>query len=144
MKKIHYIVTFILVLIIVLLFFLWPKYIDNKTLPVPLIKKTADIPVSATTTKRVPQTKEIIYTNEGFSPSVLSVFAGDTVIFKNKSDEDFQPTSNARDKNGEYPDFTSANPVPKNKPYEFTFKTPGEYGYYDALNQSRFGVVVVK
>lgn len=142
MKKIYFIGIFVFVLLGIFSFFFWPKNTEKAHFSVPIKQKTVNNP-SATTTERKPQTKEIIYTNEGFSPSVLSVFAGDTVIFKNKSDKNFQPTNNALNKDGERPDFSSANPVPKNKQYEFIFTTRGEYGYYDLLDQSRFGVVIV-
>lgn len=140
MKKIHYIVIFVIVLAVTLLFFFWPKHIENKTLPVPPPKKTATIPITTTTTERTPQTKEITYTDGGFSPAVLSIFSGDTVIFKNKGGKDFQPIGNTQNKTL----FGATTTVSKNNQYEFTFKTSGEYGYYDQLDQSKFGAIVVK
>ncbi|MCX6736450.1 MAG: cupredoxin domain-containing protein [Candidatus Parcubacteria bacterium] len=133
MKKIRYIIIFILILIISLLFFFWPKQAVQRDLFSSPQKERG---IFSNSPPRTPQTKEITYTNEGFSPTVLSINAGDTVIFKNKSKKNFQPKS---DKN-----FEAETPIAKYKEYQFTFQTSGEYGYYDQLDQSKFGAVVVK
>ncbi|MCX6739289.1 MAG: hypothetical protein NT098_04565 [Candidatus Parcubacteria bacterium] len=138
MKKIHYIIIFILILIISLLFFFWPKQAVQKSISAFTGQKTENISESASLEK-IPQIKEIIYTNEGFSPTVLSINTGDTVVFKNKSKKDFQPISDTKNK---IP-FIATSTLPKTGDYQFTFQTPGEYGYYDALNNAVFGVIVV-
>jgi len=139
MKKIHYI-GIIIIVIASLIFFFYPKHTENKTLLIQPIKKTVDIPTTATAEERLPQTKEITYTDEGFSPAVLSISSGDTVIFKNKSNKDFRPIGNAQNKIS----FGATTTISKNNQYEFTFKTSGEYGYYDQLDQSKFGAIVIK
>jgi len=137
MKKIHYFII-LFILLSSLIFFFWPKRTEEKTIFTPTQKKTVDVITAPLPfiTDRKSQTEEIIYTDAGFSPAVLSIFSGDTIIFKNKSTKSFQPKS---DKN-----FGAETSIAKNKEYQFTFQTPGEYGYYDQLDEAKFGAVVVQ
>ncbi len=136
MKKQYYIILSLIVLVIILLFFFWPKQAVQRNLFSSTPKENN---TSISRLSKAPQTKEITYTDEGFSPSVLSLNIGDTVIFKNKSKKDFQPIGDPKNKTL----FGATSPIPANGEYQLVFQTPGEYGYYDELNKAVFGVIVV-
>jgi len=144
MKKIHCIIIISLVVAGILLFFFWPKHVEEKNATVPAekssVKDVSSIPIST----KEPKTMEIVYTDNGFNPAVLIISSGDTVIFKNESNGGFQPSNDLNAKNGSYPGFGATTTISKNKQYEFTFKNPGEYGYYNFLKQKFFGAIVVK
>ena len=146
MKKIYFITIFI-ILVGSLIFFFWPKRTEEKTIFSPTQKKAVEVsldPTGVITTDRKTQTEEIVYTNEGFSPTVLSIFSGDTVIFKNKSSKDFQPANDVRSGNTGYFGFGATTTISRKNQYRFTFTKKGSYGYYDSLNQNMFGAIVVR
>lgn len=100
----------------------------------------AEVPVAASAPKR----HEITYTANGFSPAVLNIAAGDTVVFANKSGESFRPASNPHPMHSDYSEFDARAKIDNEKTYEFTFTKPGAWGYHDHLNSKMMGVVVVK
>src|ERR1051326_866180 len=54
---------------------------------------------------------EVDYTSSGFSPSTLTVKAGDTVVFKNKSSSAFWPASDPHPTHTDYPGFDAKQPI---------------------------------
>jgi len=146
MKKISFFVIFIII-IGALVFFFRPKRTEEKTMFAPEQKKTANVSghsATVITTDRKPQTEEITYTDEGFNPTVLSIFSGDTVIFKNKSSKSFQPANDLRSGSTGYLGFGATTTISRKSQYQFTFTEKGVFGYYDSLNQNMFGAIVVR
>src|SRR3989344_749590 len=100
----------------------------------------------------------ITFTETGFSPSVLTVKAGETVKFVNSSDGNFWPASAIHPTHTVYPGsgiekcdtaeresiFDACDGIAPGGSYEFTFNEVGEWGYHDHLNAKFFGKVVVE
>lgn len=103
----------------------------------------------------------IIYTGAGFSPEVLTVRAGDTVRFENRSDSggmwvgaDDHPTHTEFDGtstrehcvDGETigGSFDSCRALRPGETYEFTFERAGTYGYHNHTRAAYTGTIVVE
>ena len=97
------------------------------------------------------QTKEIVFTDSGFSPSVLTVKAGTTVVFKNNSLKDFWPASAKHPTHDVYPIkggcigsiFDACKAIAPGGQWEFKFDVLGSWAYHDHLNPTFFGKVIV-
>jgi plastocyanin len=100
---------------------------------------------------------EVVYTDAGFSPSTLTVQAGDTVTFSNQSSVDFWPASAAHPTHAVYsgtslsehcPDgseaFDACAGISPGESWPFTFNKVGTWRYHDHLNPSRTGTIVVE
>ncbi len=98
------------------------------------------------------QTKEIVFTDLGFSPPVLTIKAGTTVVFKNNSSKDFWPASAKHPTHNEYPIkggcvgsiFDACKAIAPGGQWEFKFDVLGGWNYHDHLNPTFFGKVVVE
>ena len=100
----------------------------------------------------------IVYTDGGFSPSPLTVKAGETVMFKNESGREVWPASAMHPTHAVYPGtaiekcdsaapgemFDACGPVMPGESWPFTFNIAGEWAYHNHLNASYFGKVVVE
>ena len=100
----------------------------------------------------------VTYTNQGFSPQILEIEAGETVTFQNKSSIPFWPASALHPTHKSYPGsdivkcgtgdeeniFDACRNLTTGESYMFTFLETGEWGYHDHLNASRFGKIIVK
>lgn len=86
---------------------------------------------------------EVDFNGTSFSPSTINIKAGDTVVFKNKSNNDFWPASNPHPIHTDYPGFDALGPVGPGKIYQFIFSNVGSWGYHDHLNPAVHGTVVV-
>jgi len=139
-------IPIIIVLIILLLggYFFLSK---PKDVVAPPIEETAPVKTVTEETpaiNKAPKKYEITYTADGFAPAVLSITAGDTVAFVNKSKESFWPASNDHPAHTAYSEFDAKTETGAGKTYEFTFTKSGEWGYHNHLNPKMMGVVVVK
>lgn len=99
----------------------------------------------------------ITYTDDGFSPSQVSVKAGTRVVFKNESSRDFWPASaqhpthivysgtSLSEHCGDVEDvsFDACEKVAPGESYSFVFTKVGEWGYHDHLRANETGKVVV-
>jgi len=94
----------------------------------------------------------ITYTDSGFSPSVLTITAGTTVTFLNKSSEPFWPASNPHPIHNGYPTtggcrtstFDACGGIAPGGSWSFQFKIHGSWGYHDHLNPGAQGTIVVQ
>ena len=69
----------------------------------------------------------------GFSPSKLSIRAGQTVVFENAGQREHWPASNIHPTHGIYPEFDSKSGVPPGGSWAFTFTKPGIWRCHDHL-----------
>jgi plastocyanin len=83
-------------------------------------------------------------TDNGFEPSTLTINAGDTVKFENKSSDDAWPASNVHPTHQLYPGFDAKKPLLPGDSYEFTFTKTGSWGYHNHLEPDVQGTIVVK
>ena len=99
----------------------------------------------------------ITYTDDGFSPSELTVAVGTEVRFVNSSSGNFWPASAIHPTHTVYPGsnislcgtadaliaFDACGGIAAGGSYSFTFDEVGEWGYHNHLNASEFGRVIV-
>jgi len=82
--------------------------------------------------------------DDGFNPQSLTVNAGDTVEFENKSSDDSWPASNVHPTHQLYPGFDAKKPLLPGDSYSFTFTKTGSWGYHNHLEPDVQGTIVVK
>lgn len=87
----------------------------------------------------------VLYSLSGFSPSVVRVKVGQTVIFKNTTEDDeMWVASNPHPTHVAYSGFDQRRGVVRDGEYAFTFTQKGTWGYHNHLNPSRGGQVIVE
>jgi len=87
---------------------------------------------------------EIKYNGTIYTPSVISINQGDTIVFKNQSESTFWPASAIHPEHTKYPEFDPKKPVASGENFEFKFLKIGEWGFHDHLRPSAFGKITVK
>ena len=85
----------------------------------------------------------VVYTNDGFTPSSVTVSPGGTVVFFNASDWEFWPASNIHPTHEIMPEFDSLQPVAAGEAWQHTFDEVGIWYYHDHLSPDMGGVVKV-
>ncbi len=119
-----------------------------------MIKESVAPSASSTTTSEpVAMTKTTItYSDTGFSPSSVTIKAGDQVVFVNSSSKDMWPASAMHPTHNVYPEpggclgsiFDSCANVEPGKSWSFIFMKVGSWGYHDHLTPKFFGKVIVQ
>lgn len=125
--------------------------------------KSASAPVSQQQSEQV-QPKGtgvetvITYTDQGYSPSSVTIKKGDTVVWKNESAKDFWPASAMHPTHTLYPGsniekcntaaqssiFDACSPHAPGTSWSFTFFEQGSWKFHDHLFPSRFGTITVE
>lgn len=82
--------------------------------------------------------------DDGFHPQTLTIDAGDTVEFENKSSDDAWPASNVHPTHLLYRGFDAKKPLLPGDSYSFTFTKTGSWGYHNHLEPDVQGTIVVK
>lgn len=95
-------------------------------------------------TPTIKETSTIIYSNDGFSPTEITVRAGTEVIFINQSDSPMWVASGAHPTHLLYPEFDAKTSVPKGGTYSFTFNKIGEHPYHNHMLLGRYGKIIVE
>ena len=95
----------------------------------------------------------ITYTNDGFSPSTVTVRKGQTVQWVNKSDSDVWPASGSHPTHAVYPQKSSSDclgssfdacaAIAADASWDFTFSQIGTWKYHNHMNSSEAGTVIV-
>ncbi|MFZ3044196.1 MAG: hypothetical protein WA058_03795 [Minisyncoccia bacterium] len=94
----------------------------------------------------------VVFTDSGFSPSVLTIKKDTTVTFQNQSTKEMRVASNPHPIHDDYPTrggcisstFDSCSIIPPGGSWTFTFDTLGTWGYHNHLNAVDMGSVVVQ
>jgi len=79
-----------------------------------------------------------------FSPQNITIKAGETVKFINKSDSLMWVASNPHPIHTDYSEFDNREEIGQGESYEFTFTQVGNWKYHNHRNSSQVGTVVVK
>lgn len=88
---------------------------------------------------------EIDYTDaNAFTPDSVTIKAGDTVKFVNKSSSLMWVASNPHPFHTDYPGLDENEGVTNGGVYQFTFTKTGSWGYHNHKNPRMKGVVVVQ
>ncbi|AKM84643.1 TPA: hypothetical protein DHW58_02385 [Patescibacteria group bacterium] len=87
----------------------------------------------------------VSYTGTGFSPSSVTVNAGDTVKFINTGQTSaVWPAVNPHPVHTSVPGFDAGKPLASGGTYSFTFTARGTFGYHNHLNPAQTGTIVVQ
>ena len=113
----------------------------------------------ATTTEQIiAEEKVIIYTDSGYSPNILTIQNGETVIFQNRSSKSMWPASALHPSHRVYsgtslnehcPDttgiaFDACKGFLPNETWSFKFEKTGTWKFHDHLNLGNFGTIIVQ
>jgi len=135
MKK-HYVVILILVIIAAGAVFAF-AYGKNKE--ADILNQSATISVPAIDSNPI----TIDYTDKGFSPNVLTIRAGQKIVFKNDSSEYLWIASGPHPMDDAYPEFNANRTYPPGQDYIFTFARTGTWEFHNHLNESDIGTTIV-
>lgn len=105
-----------------------------------------------------PGAPAITYTDSGFSPNILTVKAGQEVVFINKSSRDFWPATAVHPTHQVYPGsdiqkcfsgqsegiFDACKPINPGSSWTFVFEHKGAWKYHDHLNPVFTGTLKVE
>jgi plastocyanin len=86
---------------------------------------------------------EVGYDGQKFNPDTVSIKAGDIVIFRNNSGQDFWPASGPHPTHTAYAEFDAKAAVAPKGKFQFKFEKAGQWAFHDHLNPSATGVVNV-
>lgn len=88
---------------------------------------------------------EVDYDGSKFTPSTVTINAGDTVAFKNTgSSASVWPASDPHPTHTDYPGFDALKGIAPGGTYSFTFTKTGSWGYHNHLNPAQQGTIVVQ
>lgn len=87
---------------------------------------------------------QITFNGTAFTPSTLTIKAGDTVVFRNSSDGNFWPASGPHPQHTLYPEFDAKAEIAPGNIYSFKFLKVGEWPFHDHLHPSAFGRITVQ
>lgn len=99
-----------------------------------------------------PAANTVTYTDSGFSPAVLTVKVGTTVIFANNASDAMRVASNPHPIHNGYPTkggcvgstFDSCANIAPGTSWSFTFDIAGTWKYHNHLNPGEGGTIVVQ
>ncbi|MDZ7744798.1 MAG: hypothetical protein U5K77_03540 [Candidatus Saccharibacteria bacterium] len=87
--------------------------------------------------------QQVTYDGSSFSPSEISISAGETVIFTNNADRSMWVASDTHPSHTDLPEFDSGQ-IPVGGTYSFTFEESGTWGYHNHLASHITGTVIVE
>lgn len=92
----------------------------------------------------MPKENRVSYTTQGFSPKVISIKKGETVVFENRTGKPASVASNVHPTHLLYPEFDQYKTDQRGKTeFRFTFTKVGTWNYHDHLNAGNGGTVIV-
>jgi plastocyanin len=99
--------------------------------------------VEGTTTAAVAKTYTVTLTDEGFSPTSLTIDEGGIVKFVNDSTGKMWVASDPHPKHDAYPGFDEKTAADHGESFEFTFTKVGRWGFHNHLNPAQKGAITV-
>jgi plastocyanin len=126
--------TVVLVIIAIILF----SHSDNPTLNLPGSSNSPEVKgVEA-------QDVLIVYAGGAFSPTHLSITAGQEVVFQDSSDQPMQIASNPYPYDNDLPGLNSPQVTRAGGTYTYVFARAGTFGYHNELAPGQGGSVTVQ
>lgn len=104
---------------------------------------TSNSTVTPTTGTTAQSQNTITLTQSGFSPATLTIKAGQTVTWTNKSGEEATVNSDPHPVHTNYAPLNLGQ-FADGQTLTLTFSTPGTYGYHNHLNPSERGTIIVQ
>lgn len=86
---------------------------------------------------------QILMTEKGFEPEILTIKAGTKITFTNKDNTYRWPASDLHPTHTIYPEFDPKQPIEPEKSWLFTFNRVGQWNYHDHLSPLVTGKVIV-
>jgi plastocyanin len=86
----------------------------------------------------------ISMTDEGYSPSTVTIKQGETIVFENNSSMDNWPASNIHPTHEIYSEFDPKRPIASGDSWSFTFDQAGIWRFHDHLTPSFVGTITVE
>ncbi len=109
-----------------------PQTFPSSTAPAPVTQET-------------PSVKNVVtYDELGFSPNIIRVKVGTTVIFKNQESELMWVASNPHPIHTDYSGLDAKRGYAKGESYSFTFTKSGSRKYHNHLNPGEGGTIIVE
>ena len=122
-----------------------PTLIGDESTPTPSPSTTSmRTPTPTPTPTPAAMIHTVSYTSSGYSPSVVTIRAGDTVKFVNNSSNNMWPASDPHPTHTNYPEFDPMTSISPGGQWSFTFSKPGTWGYHDHLTPGKTGTVIVQ
>lgn len=90
------------------------------------------------------ENKTVRYTENGFSPTTLTISEGAKVTFINDSDSGMWVASDPHPSHSILPSFDSNKSLKKGESYSYTFTKKGTWGYHNHAQANRKGKIVVE
>lgn len=136
-------------------------YLANRSTTEPVAEATTDTPTPAAPVAETPAAQTITYTDDGFSPSTLTIAAGETVTFVNNSSgrmwvgADEHPTHTEYDgsstrehcSNGNATSpavFDQCEGTSAGTSWSFTFTKAGSFDYHNHARAADGGTIIVR
>ncbi|MDO8523364.1 MAG: cupredoxin domain-containing protein [bacterium] len=107
----------------------------------------AELPLAGTPTPTTASNQEtsakfdVLITSAGFSPSVINIKKGTTIVFTNNDTVAHWPASNPHPAHTDFPAFNSKPGIPTGGTYSFTTDTAVSFGFHDHLNPTLKGQI---
>lgn len=109
----------------------------------PIVEPSAS-PVTAPTSSEAPQSQNTVtLTSNGFSPATLTIKAGSSVTWVNKSGETATVNSDPHPIHTAYPPLNLGS-FSDGATLSLTFDKPGSFGYHNHLQPSEKGTIIVQ
>lgn len=144
MRNIWIGIILIVILAIVGFVFLGKQNSNQQTAaPSTQISQSTSVPESASPSSSVSEQNLITLTSDGFTPSTLTIKAGDKVTWVNKSGTDAAINSAPHPVHTDYPPLNLGN-FPDNGTLSLAFPKAGTYKYHNHLNPGQTGTIVVQ
>lgn len=103
-----------------------------------------NLPASAAPGATESKTHIVEFNGTAFVPPALSIRAGDTVQFVNKSSALFWPASAPHPAHTDFPEFDAKKGINAGGTYSVSFKEPKTYRFHDHLKPTAFGSITVE
>jgi plastocyanin len=85
----------------------------------------------------------ITRTEDGYSPSEVTIKKGDIVLWKNESKEYHWPASDIHPTHGIYPEFDPLRPIGPGEDWAFKFDRVGVWKFHDHIRANVTGTITV-
>jgi plastocyanin len=120
--------------------------------PAPTATPSTTATAAPTATPSAAATNVVEIAASGFSPSSITINAGDTVTFVNRDSAKHWPASAVHPTHSAYPEpggcigskFDACRGLSQGESFAFTFTHVGTWKYHDHLNPTTTGTVVVR
>lgn len=120
--------------------------VDQKQADQMILNAISESIASSTANGNLYAPANVMYSNNGFVPSLMQIYAGQKIIFTNTTGRsgmqivvDSMPAV-AKDNN---PLFGQSKPIGKGETYEYIFTTEGTYDYYSKSNGGAHAKIIV-